>query len=72
MRNITKSPHEKCNNSLKVRMKNVFDMDYDIERILSPKALNVLKYFYKNAKEYAIVAAGQGQMVELAEKKTMS
>lgn len=112
------------------RMKNVFDMDYDIGRILSalkvecgkkieaentllifdeiqevPKALNALKYFYENAKEYAIVAAGsllgialhegtsfpvgkvdfltlyplnftefllaagQGQMVELAEKK---
>ena len=64
-------------------MKNVFEMDYDINRILSalkvecgkkieaedtllifdeiqevPKALNALKYFYENAKEYAIVAAG--------------
>ena len=75
-------------------MKNVFEMDYDIERILSalkvecgkkieaertllifdeiqevPKALNALKYFYENAKEYAIVAAGQEQLVELTEKK---
>lgn len=65
------------------RMENVFEMDYDIERILSalkvecgkkieaehtllifdeiqevPKALNALKYFYENAQEYAIVAAG--------------
>lgn len=65
------------------RMKNVFEMDYDIKRILSaltiecgkeieathtllifdeiqevPKALNALKYFYENAPEYAIVAAG--------------
>lgn len=65
------------------RMQNVFEMDYDIDRILSalkiesgkamqavntllifdeiqevPKALNALKYFYENAKEYAIVAAG--------------
>lgn len=65
------------------RMKNVFEMDYDIERILSalkieagkkieadntllifdeiqevPKALNALKYFYENAAQYAIVAAG--------------
>lgn len=64
-------------------MKNVFEMDYDIKRILSalkiecgkeieasdtllifdeiqevPKALNALKYFYENAPEYAIVAAG--------------
>lgn len=64
-------------------MKNVFEMDYDIERILSalkieagkkieadntllifdeiqevPKALNALKYFYENAAQYAIVAAG--------------
>lgn len=65
------------------RMKKVFEMDYDIERILSalkiecgkrieadhtllifdeiqevPRALSALKYFYENAKEYAIVAAG--------------
>ena len=65
------------------RMKNVFEMDYDISRILSalkiesggvfeaedtllifdeiqevPKALSCLKYFYENAPEYAIVAAG--------------
>ncbi len=65
------------------RMKNVFEMDYDIKRILSalkiecgkaieasntllifdeiqevPKALNALKYFYENASEYVIVAAG--------------
>lgn len=64
-------------------MKNVFDIDYDISRILSalkieskqkiepettllvfdeiqevPKALTALKYFYENAPEYAIVAAG--------------
>lgn len=64
-------------------MKNVFEMDYDIPRILSalkieskkniqpentllifdeiqevPKALTCLKYFYENAPEYAIVAAG--------------
>lgn len=65
------------------RMKNVFEMDYDIPRIISalkiesgkrinpektllifdeiqevPKALTALKYFYENAPEYAIVAAG--------------
>lgn len=65
------------------RMKNVFEMDYDIPRIVSalkiesgkkidpektllifdeiqevPKALTALKYFYENAPEYAIVAAG--------------
>ena len=65
------------------RMKNVFEMDYDIERILSalkievgkkidagntllifdeiqevPRALNALKYFYENAAQYAIIAAG--------------
>lgn len=65
------------------RLKNVFDLDYDIGRILSalkieygksfraedtllifdeiqevPKALTSLKYFYENAPEYYIVAAG--------------
>lgn len=65
------------------RMKDVFAMDYDIERILmainietgvkilpeetliifdevqeNPRALAALKYFYENAPEYAIVAAG--------------
>lgn len=65
------------------RMKNVFELDYDIRRILSalkiesgkafsaentllifdevqevPKALAALKYFYEEAPEYAIVAAG--------------
>jgi hypothetical protein len=65
------------------QMKNVFDMDYDIPRIVSalkiasgkeikadntllifdeiqevPKALTALKYFYENAPEYAIIAAG--------------
>lgn len=65
------------------RMKNVFELDYDIRRILSalkiesgkafeaedtllifdevqevPKALTALKYFYEEAPEYAIVAAG--------------
>lgn len=65
------------------RMKNVFEADYDISRIISalkiehgksfkpentllifdeiqevPKALTSLKYFYENAPEYAIVAAG--------------
>lgn len=65
------------------RMKNVFELDYDINRIISalkiehgrdfdaedtllifdeiqevPKALTCLKYFYENAPEYAIVAAG--------------
>lgn len=65
------------------RMKNVFEMDYDIPRIVSalkiesgkkidpektllifdeiqevPKALTALKYFYENAPEFAIVAAG--------------
>ena len=65
------------------RMRNVFEMDYDIGRILSalkievgrkieadntllifdeiqevPRALNALKYFYENAAQYAIVAAG--------------
>lgn len=65
------------------RMKNVFDIDYDISRIISalkiesgqkitpddtllifdeiqevPKALTALKYFYENAPEYAIIAAG--------------
>lgn len=64
-------------------MKNAFDMDYNIGRIVSalkveakqnivpektllifdeiqevPKALAALKYFYENAPEYAIVAAG--------------
>ncbi len=64
-------------------MKNVFELDYDIGRILSalrvesgkafgaentllifdevqevPKALAALKYFYEEAPEYAIVAAG--------------
>lgn len=65
------------------RMKTVFELDYDISRIVSalkieagksidpantllifdeiqevPKALTALKYFYENAPEYAIVAAG--------------
>lgn len=65
------------------QMKNVFEMDFDIKRIISalkiesgvdiqaentllildeiqevPKALTCLKYFYENAPEYAIVAAG--------------
>jgi hypothetical protein len=65
------------------QMKNVFDLDLDIPRIISalkvasgsniepdntllifdeiqevPKALTALKYFYENAPEYAIVAAG--------------
>lgn len=65
------------------KMKNVFEMDYDIKRIISalqiesgcriqadntllifdeiqevPKALAALKYFYENAPEYAIIAAG--------------
>ena len=65
------------------RMKAVFELDYDIKRILSaikiehgggfkaedtllifdeiqeaPKALSSLKYFYENAPQYAIVAAG--------------
>lgn len=65
------------------RMKNVFDIDFDISRIITalkietkqkiepdntllifdeiqevPKALTALKYFYENASEYAIVAAG--------------
>ncbi len=64
-------------------MKDVFDKDYDIERILAainietatkvlpqetliifdeiqenPRAIAALKYFYENAPEYAIVAAG--------------
>lgn len=64
-------------------MKNVFEADYDIKRIISalriehgeaftaedtllifdeiqevPKALTSLKYFYENAPEYAIIAAG--------------
>lgn len=64
-------------------MKNVFDMDYDIDRIISaikieagetfaskdtllifdeiqevPRALTSLKYFYENAPEYHIIAAG--------------
>lgn len=64
-------------------MKKVFDIDFDIKRIISsikieygksfepeetliifdeiqeaPKALASLKYFYENAPEYAIVAAG--------------
>lgn len=65
------------------RMRHVFEMDFDIKRIVSalkiesgknfkaentllifdeiqevPKALTCLKYFYENAPEYAIVAAG--------------
>lgn len=64
-------------------MKDVFEMDYDIERILTavnietktkivpgetliifdeiqeaPKAIASLKYFYENAPEYAVIAAG--------------
>lgn len=64
-------------------MRDVFDSDYDIERILmavniasgtkivpgetliifdeiqeNPKAIASLKYFYENAPEYAIIAAG--------------
>lgn len=64
-------------------MKDVFDMDYDINRILmavnietgvkivpqetlvifdeiqeNPRAIASLKYFYENAPEYAIIAAG--------------
>lgn len=65
------------------RMKNTFEQDYDIKRILTalkieanqsfqaentllifdeiqevPKAMTALKYFYENAPEYNIVAAG--------------
>lgn len=65
------------------RMKQVFEMDYDLKRIISslkiesgkkiepektllifdeiqevPKALTALKYFYENAPEYPIIAAG--------------
>ena len=65
------------------RMKNVFEQDYHIERIISalkieygsefsaqdtllifdeiqevPRAMTALKYFYENAPEYYIVAAG--------------
>lgn len=64
-------------------MRNVFDMDFDISRIIAalkiesgqqidpektllifdevqevPKALAALKYFYENAPEYTIIAAG--------------
>ena len=64
-------------------MKNVFEIDFDISRIISaikieygknfevantliifdeiqeaPKALASLKYFYENAPQYAIIAAG--------------
>jgi hypothetical protein len=65
------------------RMRDIFNMDYDIDRILmavnietgvkivpgktliifdeiqeNPRAIASLKYFYENAPEYAIVAAG--------------
>jgi hypothetical protein len=65
------------------RMKNTFEQDFDIKRILSaikiesgknidsnntllifdeiqevPKAMTSLKYFYENAPEYSIIAAG--------------
>ncbi len=65
------------------RMKNTFEQDFDIRRIISalkiesgkkiepqntllifdeiqevPKAMTALKYFYENAPEYAIIAAG--------------
>lgn len=65
------------------RMKNVFEEDFDVKRIISalkiehgekftsdntllifdeiqevPKALSALKYFYEDAPEYAIIAAG--------------
>lgn len=65
------------------RMNDIFDMDYNIDRILmainieagvkilpeetliifdevqeNPRAIAALKYFYENAPEYAIVAAG--------------
>lgn len=65
------------------RMKNTFEQDFDVRRIISalkiesgkkiepqntllifdeiqevPKAMTALKYFYENAPEYAIIAAG--------------
>lgn len=65
------------------RMRNVFEQDYDIDRIImsinietklsvtpedtliifdeiqeAPKAIASLKYFYENAPEYAVIAAG--------------
>jgi hypothetical protein len=65
------------------RVKNIFDIDFDIKRIISalkiesgkqinsentllifdeiqevPKAMTALKYFYENAPEYHIIAAG--------------
>lgn len=74
---------EKCNIHSIYHLKNVFEADFDISRIISalkiehgssfeaektlmifdeiqevPKALTSLKYFYENAPEYAIVAAG--------------
>lgn len=86
MKEFGKQYYENCvyisfdNNA---RMASVFDLDYDIERIISalkiestcnfkaentllifdeiqevPKAMTALKYFYENAPEYSIVAAG--------------
>ena len=71
-------------------MKKVFDIDFDISRIVSaikieygksfdvedtliifdeiqeaPKALAALKYFYENAPQYAIIAAGSLLGVQL-------
>lgn len=86
MKEFGKQYYENCvyisfdNNA---RIASVFDLDYDIERIISalkiestcnfkaentllifdeiqevPKAMTALKYFYENAPEYSIVAAG--------------
>ena len=60
-----KCPTKKCWNKIEaVHTLLVFD---EIQEV--PKALIALKYFCENAKEYAIIAAGQEQMVELAEEK---
>ena len=86
MKEFGKRNYENCiyiNFENNERMKNVFELDYDIKRIISalkiessinfssentlvifdeiqevPKAMTALKYFYEEAPEYSIVAAG--------------
>ncbi len=86
MKEFGKRYYENCvyiNFDNNERMKNVFEQDYEIDRIISalkiesgkkinpentllifdeiqevPKAMSSLKYFYENAPEYSIVAAG--------------
>lgn len=86
MKEFGKQYYENCiyiNFDNNDRMRNAFELDYDIKRIISalkiesgkdikaentllifdeiqevPKAMSALKYFYEEAPEYSIVAAG--------------